>query len=254
MSRFYRYFEQNYALRNGKPYFLNLILFRQKLSNDQLNILRTKFSFFKKLNDKEKEIFKHRLAAFIKSKNFVARENLQITDEMKVLISATAVMLTFGFRNYKIKIIDHIVVYPMAFYSYSNKVYHKGETNPNLKTVVFSWEDFLQGYEIGNDNLNLGIHEFGHAIHLNAMSRGDVSSLIFIEGFKELTTYLQNHQEIRQDLLQSKYFRAYAFTNQYEFFAVLLENFIETPREFKSQFPHLYQYLKQMLNFNFGGY
>ncbi len=31
------------------------------------------------------------------------------------------------------------------------------------------------------------------------------------------------------DLIGSKYFRAYAYTNQYEFFAVLLENFIETP-------------------------
>ena len=107
---------------------------------------------------------------------------------------------------------------------------------------------------IGDDNLNLGIHEFGHAIHLNAARKSDVSSLIFNKGFKSLTEYLQNHESVRKDLIASKYFRAYAYTNYFEFFAVLLENFIETPIEFKSQFPQLYSYMQQMLNFKFAGY
>jgi len=43
-------------------------------------------------------------------------------------------------------------------------------------------------------------------------------------------------------------------TNQYEFIAVIIENFIETPQEFKSQFPEVYSKVKQMLNFDFAGY
>jgi hypothetical protein len=46
----------------------------------------------------------------------------------------------------------------------------------------------------------------------------------------------------------------YAFTNQFEFLAVVIESFIETPQEFKLQFPELYFKIRQMLNFNFAGY
>ncbi len=254
LIRFYIYLEQAYALKYNKPFFLNASLFPKKITKDQLRILEQDFLFYQKLTKKEKLVFQHRVVSFINDKTFVGREGLEPTEEMKTLISATAVMLTFGFRKYVIDLIDIIIIYPKIYYSKINETYHKGETNPQLKAIVFSWEDFKHGYTIGDDNLNLGIHEFGHAIHLNAFRDDDVSSLIFSHGFENLVSYLQNHEILRQKLLASKYFRAYAYTNQFEFFAVLLENFIETPLEFKSQFPELYIYMRQMLNFKFADY
>ena len=53
---------------------------------------------------------------------------------------------------------------------------------------------------------------------------------------------------------KSKYFRSYAYTNQYEFIAAVIESFIESPAEFRGQFPQVYDKVKQMLNFNFAGY
>ncbi|EDP71441.1 hypothetical protein FBALC1_03117 [Flavobacteriales bacterium ALC-1] len=254
LSRFYIYFEQTYALKYKKPFFLNFVMLSKKTTNNQLRVLERDFLFYQRLNEKERLLFQHRVASFINDKEFISRENLELTEDIKTLISATAIMLTFGFRKYKIDLIDKVIVYPKAYYSKTNETYHKGETNPQLKAIVFSWEDFKHGYKIGDDNLNLGVHEFGHAIHLNASNNNDISSLIFNQGFDNLTNYLQHHKIVRQDLIASKYFREYAYTNQYEFFAVLLENFIETPLEFRAQFPKLYNYLKQMLNFNFAGY
>lgn len=254
LSRLYVYVEQVYALKYYRPFFRNVIIFKKDIDEDQITLLEKEVSFYRNLNKRDKAIFRHRLATFLKQKKFIGREGLVPTDEMKVLIAATAIMLTFGFRNYLIELIDIIVIYPKAYYSQINNTYHKGEINPQLKTMVFSWEDFKKGYHIGDDNLNLGIHEFGHAIHLNAFSSSDVSSLIFNQGFRNLTNFLQHHKIVRQDLIASKYFRTYAYTNHYEFFAVLLENFIETPDDFKSQFPRLYRYMKQMLNFKYAGY
>jgi Mlc titration factor MtfA (ptsG expression regulator) len=54
--------------------------------------------------------------------------------------------------------------------------------------------------------------------------------------------------------MTSKYFRKYAFTNQFEFLAVAIENFIETPQDFRSEFPEIYGKVRQMLNFNISGY
>lgn len=249
----FKMIEMGYVLKHKKPLYNHFYIYLRKLNSKQKSILKSEFSFYKKLPDKQKKYFEHRTASFIKDKDFIGRGNA-ITDNMKVLISATAVMLTFGFRDFYIGLISKIVVYPNKFYSNTNKAYHKGEFNPKLKTLVLSWEDFKEGYNVDNDNLNLGIHEITHAIHLNSIKERDVSSTVFSDSFKELSNLLSSNESLRSSLMASPYFRKYAYTNQFEFLAVAIENFIETPQEFKSQFPQVYYKIRQMLNFNIKGY
>lgn len=246
--------EMGYVMRHKKPLYNNFYFFLRKLSKPQKQILQKQFSFYNKLQEKQKKYFEHRVASFIKDKEFIGRQDLKITEEMKVLISATAVMLTFGFRDFYIGLIDKIFIYPKAFYSKLNDSYHKGEFNPKLKALVLSWEDFEHGFSIDNDNLNLGIHELAHAIHFNSKKERDVSSVIFTDSFKELVNMLSNDETLRENLIKTRYFREYGYTNQYEFLAVIIETFFETPKEFKSKFPEIYKKTKQMLNFNFAGY
>lgn len=250
----FKMIEMGYVLKQKKPLYNHFYFRLRRLSQRQKDVLQHQFSFYKKLNSTEKKHFEHRVASFIKDKNFIGREGLVINDEMKVLISATAIMLTFGFRDFYIGLISKIVIYPNVFYSNTNKAYHKGEFNPRLAALVLSWEDFVKGFNIGNDNINLGIHEFTHAIHINSMKERDVSSTIFSDSFKELSGMLASNETLRNKLKESDYFRKYAFTNQFEFVAVIIENFIETPKEFRSQFPQVYDKVKQMLNFNVVNY
>lgn len=250
----FRMFELAYVMRKKRPLYNHVYLKLRKLNSNEQSILRNRFKFYKKLNEKQKLHFEHRVASFIIDKTFIGREGQQITDDIKVLVSATAAMVTFGFRDFYIGLMDKIFVYPDEFYSNMNDAYHKGEFNPRLNALVISWEHFEQGFNISNDNLNLGIHEFAHAIHLNSMKERDVSSTIFKDSFKELTDYLSENKSLRDELIASEYFRDYAFTNQFQFLAVVIESFIETPTEFKNQFPKIYSYTKQMLNFNFAGY
>tara|TARA_R110002049_G_scaffold151804_3_gene315567 strand:- start:157 stop:1008 length:852 start_codon:yes stop_codon:yes gene_type:complete len=249
-----RMIEMGYVLKHKKPLYNHFYFRLRKLRNNQKSILEHQFPFYKKLNDKGKKYFEHRVASFIKDKHYIGRGGFLITDEVKVLIASTAVMLTFGFRDFYIGFISKIVVYPNKFYSNTNGAYHKGEFNPKLKALVLSWEDFTSGFNDDTDNLNLGIHEFTHAIHINSMKERDVSSTIFNDTFKELSKLLSENEVIRNQLINSNYFRGYAYTNQFEFLAVAVENFIETPKDFKEQFPEVYTKLKQMLNFNVAGY
>ena len=246
--------EMGYVMRHKKPFFVHSPFFLKKLKPNQKFILEQQFKFYNKLTPKHKIYFEHRVASFIIDKHFIGRDNLHVTEEMKVLISATAVMLTFGFRDFYIGLINKIFIYPEEFYSNMNQDYHKGEFNPRLETLVLSWKDFKNGFEIEKDKLNLGIHEFAHAIHLNSMKERDVSSTIFSDSFKELTELFAYTETLRKDLINSEYFREYAYTNQYEFLAVIIESFIESPEDFKTQFPEIYSKTKQMLNFNFAGY
>lgn len=253
-AQFFKFFEQIYVDKNFKPFYVYNHLFRRKLKKEQLKILETKFVFYKKLSKMQQRNFEHRVATFIKDKVFVGRESLQVTDEMKVLISATTIMLTFGFRIYLIEALERIIIYPDIYYSEHSEAHHKGEFNARIKALVLSWNHFLEGYNIDNDNLNLGIHETVHAVHLNSLKENDISAYLFKNRFLDLTDFLQKNEPIRNKLIKTKYFREYAYTNQFEFLSVLVESFFETPKEFKSQFPNIYMYVKQMLNFDFAGY
>lgn len=246
--------EMLYVMKCKKPLYFHFHPFAKKLNKEQQSILRKDFPFYNKLNQKEKKYFQHRVKSFIIDKHFIGRNNLIINDEIRVLISATAVMLTFGFRDFYIGLISKIVVYPGEFYSTLNRKSHKGEFNPKLKTLALSWEDFKKGFDDYEDKINLGIHEFAHAIHLNSLKERDVSSTIFSDSFNELVTLLSTDENLKNNLVTSNYFRNYGYTNQYEFIAVIIEAFIESPSEFRNQFPQVYNKTKQMLNFNFATY
>ena len=246
--------EFSYAYYFKKSFFNHVYFTLKKLSNNQRLVLKRQFKFYNKLSNKHQAYFEHRVKKFIDTKTFIAKEDLQTTDEMRVLIAATATMLTFGYRNYSLDIIERVVIYPKSYFSRTNKEYHKGEFNPMVNAIVFSWEDFLNGYKIDNDNLNLGIHEFVHAIHLDAIQENDLTATLFLNSFTQLTEFLENDEAYKLRLVQSEYIREYAFTNHFEFIAVLIECFIETPQKFKGHFPEIYMKIKQMLNFNFQGY
>ncbi|MBT8266180.1 MAG: zinc-dependent peptidase [Bacteroidia bacterium] len=250
----FRMFEMAYVLKKRRPLYLHFYLKKRKLSAGQRQILVDQFLFYSKLNQKEQEYFEHRVASFMKDKVFIGRGELAITDEIKVMVSATAVMLTFGFRDFYIGMIDKIFVYPSEFYSHMNNDYHQGEFNPKFQVLAISWEHFKRGFDISNDNLNLGIHEISHAIHLNSIKERDVSSTIFEDSYKELMDLLSDQEELRKRLIATRYFRDYAFTNQFEFLAVIIESFIESPQDLKGEFPQVYSKVRQMLNFNFAGY
>lgn len=250
----FKMYEMTYVMRNKKPLYRHGLGRLRRLSENQQILLKQEFIFFRKLKPKEQPYFEHRVASFIKDKTFIGRDGLDVTDQMRVLISATAVMLTFGFRDFYIGMVGKIFIYPDQFYSNANGEFHKGEFNPKLGALVFSWKHFLEGYDIENDNLNLGIHEFAHAIHINSIKERDVSSTIFSDSFRELTDLLSNEKDLRERLIASEYFRDYAYTNQYEFIAVIIETFIETPDEFRSKFPQVYGKTRQMLNFGFAHY
>lgn len=250
----FRLVERIYSLIYKRPIFVHWYFKLRSIDLDQRKILQDQFLFYKNLSQRKKRFFEHRVATFIKNKKFLGRDGVSVDGDVEVLIAATAVMLTFGFRDYLIGAVSTIIIYPEKFFSQIKQEYHKGEFNPLLSALVLSWKDFKQGYAIENDNLNLGIHEFAHAIHFNSKTESDISSVIFRESINELLHLLSNDKKLRDDLVNSHYLRSYAYTNPFEFLAVIIENFIETPQLFKSQFPQIYTKVKQMLNFNIKGY
>lgn len=248
----FKLFENWYTSKHQKTLYRYLLNFRN-LTNAQTEILKKEIPFYNHLSKKQQKQFRHRVASFISHKDFVGRQGFEVTERVKLTIAGIACMITFGRKNYIYQLIDYVLIYPGEFYSTTNENYHKGEFNPKEKSIVFSWKDFESGYSITNDNFNLGIHEFMHALHIEAKIKRDPDSSILLKQFQEILIRLSN-PEVKQTLDKTRHFRAYAFTNQYEFMAVLAEYFFESPVELRQHFPQLYTSVKTMLNMKFSGY
>jgi Mlc titration factor MtfA (ptsG expression regulator) len=243
------YGESLYVLLFNKPLCIHWSPFRRKVSNAQRNILSCEFSFYQKLSFEQQQKFEHRLACFLGKYQFIGKGGFVLTDQSLVLVSATYIMLTFGMGRYLIDVFDKIIIYPQPYFSTINKDYHKGEFNPKLKVLVFSWKDFKEGFRIENDNLNLGLHEFSHALYFHGVKSRDKSSVVFADTYIKIQRYL-TEPGVLTGIVNSDYFRIYAYTNQLEFLAVIFEHFFETPQILKSQFPELYNYVREMINFD----
>lgn len=242
-----RLFSPIYPIIFEKPLYTHLYFSLQKLSSTERNVLQTEVDFYKKLSEKHKRYFEHRVAVFLQNHPIVSRGDLVITSAMKVLVASSSVALTFGLQRYTYRSFNLILIYPDIYYSTVTKQYHKGEFNPKNKVVVFSWKYFLEGFHAVDDNLNLGLHEFAHALHFEMKLKGNPNAKHFRKYFLKILLELKNPEKIKK-LNSSSYFRNYAFENKYEFLAVLIETYFETPEKFKNDFPNFYQQVQKMLN------
>lgn len=126
-----------------KPLYIHGYVFLQKISTNQKEILKKEFPFYNRLSDRKKLYFEHRVRTFVNHYQFISSDSFIQTEEIKMIISGTYVMLSFGMRNYLTPTFHKIILQPDIYFSTVNNQYHKGEFNPHMKAVVFSWPDFL---------------------------------------------------------------------------------------------------------------
>ncbi|NQU34818.1 MAG: zinc-dependent peptidase [Bacteroidetes bacterium] len=200
--------------------------------------------FFMKLTPNLQRSFGSRLMNFLDYKDFQTREGLRLTTEMKLVISSAAVRITFGLRNYEFSLFHTIIIFPDEYYSNYSQQLVKGETSAT-GVIIFSWNDLKYGNSIPNDSINLGYHEFAHALFFEHLMEPYNNS--FKDHYREWLRFVKYNHKL-EEAVDKHIFRDYAATNEMEFFAVALENFFERPDHFKEGLPQLYSLMSEMLN------
>ena len=221
----------------------------KKLSDSQRILLAENSSFYLQLASKSKKLFEHRIARFIEEHYFIEKAEMEVDEKVKVCIANTAIKLSFGYDNYLYDLFDTIIVYPEDYFSVITNARHQGETNPKLGVIVFSWDDFKAGVAVEDDNLQLGLHEFTHALYFSFKYHKTNEAHRFLRRFDKILKYMEE-TSVQKDLIDSNYIRNYAFTNQYEFLAVLVEHYFETPKEFLKAHPIVFKMLEKLLQFD----
>lgn len=232
-------------------YHINPFIRLKPLSPKEKHLITANFPIYSKLPQQLKEKCNKRIVWFRCRKKFVFYGNVAKQEDLKLVLSATVVLMTLGMRDYKMmRSLLRIIVYPTQYYSKINKRHHLGEYNPRFKTVILSADKIWEGFEIVDDNRNLAMHEFAHALSFDMIKKTSWEARKFRVGLKKIKElFLQ--EAFAEKITSSPYFREYGMTNLQEFFSVSVENYVETPVEFLNEYPQLYSIIQRMLNFDF---
>ncbi|HET6994480.1 MAG TPA: zinc-dependent peptidase, partial [Chitinophagaceae bacterium] len=193
-------------------------------------IIGSLFSYFNDLPHDSQLKFVSRVYQFKASKKFHF-VGLEDSEDASILVSASAIQVTFGLKNYMMSYFKDIYILSDAYQIDSEEELYIGHVAP--EGIYLSFKHFLYGYSNKNDNINVAVHEMAHALLYNnffAQYGTDSNFRLNYEKFSSSTgPILANVITNRRS-----YLRSYAFSNLHEFWAVSVEAFFENPAGLKS--------------------
>jgi Mlc titration factor MtfA (ptsG expression regulator) len=175
---------------------------------------------------------------------FVSR-NMNLTRAMKAIICSGASQLVLFLPRESLTFFETVIVYPEDYESVITHRHHRGEVNPRVRAIVFSWKGIAEGMSRPDDGLNLLLHEFAHALWLeHKITRHQYTVLdnSLVAKFEQLA----QEEMTRMQEPGPHFLRAYAMSNIEEFFAVAVENFFERSQQFQTELPEMYLLLTRL--------
>jgi Mlc titration factor MtfA (ptsG expression regulator) len=259
-------YSNDHQARDGYVFLISLILLfflvavsgwmkllRRRRRSEELNsdkhlvydhLLQSYQPYYKSLPPAMKEKFLQRTLTFMASKEFRYIE-LQEEEQMPLLVSATAVQLTFGLDNYLMNYFHTIYLLRDNYHYGLYNVPFEGHVSDD--GIYLSWSNFQREFNDYSDGQNVGLHEMAHALTYVNFIVHDGMDHGFHDRFRKFSSIarpiFQRVQNGETTLLDK-----YASTNYDEFWAVCVETFFERPETFRQQLPELYFALVHLLN------
>ena len=220
----------------------------EPLDKPSKQFLNQKVSFYRSLNDDDKNIFEKRVLLFLNTTNVIGHD-VEITDHDCLLIASAAIILVWKFPNWHYINLDTVYLVSGSF----NDNADLGKQDSRYLGVVGNGELYGKmilskpalhhGFNNDQDKHNVALHEFAHLID---MADGDTDG--FPERLKEYAFSMPWIELIRKETLKinqgKSSINAYAATNPAEFFSVATEYFFERPVLLKRKHPDLYNQLQ----------
>lgn len=208
-------------------------------------LLAARAPFFRRLEAGEQERLLRLVQAFLAEHPLVGAGGLVLTEEIRVVVGATAVRLVLGLDLDHYDRLTEIVVYPYEALVDPKEDRALWGVAHRHGAVVLSWPAVLRGLARPDDGLDTATHEFAHALDLADGAFDGAPSLRAGEHYRPWAAVLGAHYERLQggDRRLGKVLRDYGATDPAEFFAVATEAFFERPEALRRRAPGLYEEL-----------
>jgi hypothetical protein len=219
---------------------------QRPVPDEWLSHLNQHVPFFWKFSPELRQRFLEHLKVFVWEKKFMGAGGLTMTDEVRVVVAATAVRLVMFLGLSYYDRLKEIVVYP-------------GSPPPSEKpkrasTVILSWELVREGLRDSEDGRDVGARKFAQALDLahgtldgtpklRERSHYEAWALVMSHHFNGLSGGRKAERGVmgrHRSLTEAK------------FFAVATEAFFDRPWLMKEKTPELYEELKRFYGWDPG--
>lgn len=237
-----------YAWMAGR-YHRRRALLAQPFPDEWRRILERRVSFYRELDDQAaRRRFEDDVRIFLVEQRIYGAgqgpERLPIGDETRLLIAASAAILSHGLPNFEWPRMRDIVVHPRAFDE------NYGNEDPTIAGMVhlqgpilYSERDLRLGFR-RQDGHNVGLHELAHTLDL---ADGHADGVPIGASWASSAPWVAIISDRLAKLRADRYpnvLRDYAATNEAELFAVAVEVFFEQPHALRDKDPELYGMLR----------
>ncbi len=125
------------------------------------HLINTQFPFYQKLSVEEKTRFRNRTVWYMEANEFMAQGMEEVPLDVKGVIAATVVQLTFGQEDYRLSKFEHIIVYPHPFPSpqYPEQ-WHASEIFEEDGVIMFSAEQLMPAFLQPQRFFSVGLYEY----------------------------------------------------------------------------------------------
>jgi MtfA peptidase len=167
-----------------------------------------------------------------------------VTDELRVLVAASAVTLSFRWSGYKWRQLPEVLLYPDNFdreYQFGGA--ERAGTVDNWGTVVLSVPALVHSFQHPDDCYHVGLHEFAHVLDLGRSRPNGIPpglSMAQMRRWVEIQRTEMEELRMGRSILEP-----YGMSNDVEFFAVSVEAFFQTPIEMRVRHQSLYSFLSE---------
>ena len=202
--------------------------------------------FYVGLDEAGRARFEDDVRIFVAEQQIYGPRGAPVEEKTKVLIGASASILTHGLPDWEWPTLRDIVIYSTSF----DEDYQVGGNNPILGMVhaqgpiVFSARDLRHGFCKPTDGLNVGLHELAHVMDFaDGRADGLPGGLAWVATAPWVQLMAERLEAIQAGT-DSGALRDYAGKNEAELFAVAVEVFFERPRSLRKRDPALYGLLR----------
>jgi Mlc titration factor MtfA (ptsG expression regulator) len=123
--------------------------------------LRKFFPYYTQLSLPDKKYFMDRVSLYLIATEFIPMVMEDVPEDIKGMIAANAVMLTYGQKDYRLIPFEKIVLYPHPFPSPQyQKIVHSTEHFEEDGVLLFSLEQLIPGITQKTKYYNIALHEY----------------------------------------------------------------------------------------------
>jgi hypothetical protein len=239
---------------------------RKKLTQEPFppaweNILHSNVAHYCMLDDAERAHLRALVQVFIAEKDWEGCGGLELTDEIRVTISAQACLLLLGLPHNYYQNVETIIVYPSTVVPPQRKLgFFETALAPVENSypiigqafqqgpVIIIWDAALHGGRHPELGHNVVYHEFAHKLDMLDGAADGTPPLRDRAEYRDwVQTCSREYLRLKHDAEHGRksFLNAYGATNEAEFFAVATEQFFDQPFLMIKNAPDLYRVLKE---------